>query len=359
MNAKMPNTSECRAHLIVPGDPDTLTGGSIYDRLMAVQLRKLGWDVTVTGLEGRFPDADRTAVRAVQNCLSSIADGSLVVVDGLALGAVPELAAQHACRLKLIGLVHHPLGDETGLSDDRQQAYHVREVAALSVTRGIVVTSGFTARRLCQLGVDAQCIRVAIPSVDPAPLATGCNGAGRHMLCVATVTPRKRHDVLLRALGRLRQADWTLTCIGDIERSKTWSRKIFEILKEEGIAEKVNFRGGLSDRDLSMAYDGADLFVLASEYEGYGMVLTEALARGLPVVATTGGAIAETVPSRAGVLVPPGDSAALSEALSGLLGDAVRFEEVKAGAVAVRGGLQNWASAGKTFDRYLREFCSS
>ncbi len=346
-------------HLIVPGDPETLTGGFIYDRKIASELGRRGWNVQVTGLNGRFPEANDAALRSTHECLSSIDDGSVVVMDGLALGAVPDISGQHATRLELIGLVHHPLGDESGLSADCRKLYHAREKEALLVARGVIVTSKFTAARLRQLGIRTEVIRVATPGVSPAPLARERIGKGRNLLCVATVTRRKRHDVLLRALSKLKEVDWTLTCVGDVERSETWARGIVELCHQVGIADRVTFTGTLSNHDLTAAYATADLFVLASEYEGFGMVFTEALARGLPVVGTTGGAIPETVPGDAGVLVPPADVEAFRDALSSLLGDDEQFRHVKSGAMAARGKLMTWKMAGRNFDLQLRELLVS
>ncbi len=343
-------------HLVVPGDPDTKTGGYIYNRRVASELEALGWEVAVSGLEGRFPEADELALRSARGCLSALEDGAVVVMDGLALSAVPEVIAEHTRRLHLIGLVHLPLCDEGGLDEDRRRLYRTREAAALFAAGRIVVTSDFTARRLAELEVTADVIRVAAPGTDAAPLAKGSGGPGMHLLCAATVTPRKRHDVLLRALAGLKHLDWALTCAGGFDPTCAWMRKVFELVEESGLEDRVAFTGAKQADELSAAYDAADLFVLASEYESFGMVFTEALARGLPIVATTGGAIPETIPEDAGILLPPGDAAAFGNALAGLTRDTERFASVKSGAVAARDKLESWATTGQVFDAHLREF---
>lgn len=342
-------------HFVVPGDPETRTGGYIYNKRIAAELVARGWRADVTGLDGRFPEADDTALRSTDACLSSFGGGSLVVMDGLALSAVPDVVQAHAGRLNLVGLIHLALCDETGLSVEQQRLYRDRELAALAQIDRIIVTSNFMVRRLGDLGVDRAKIRVARPGTDPAPLAAGSGGPGTHMVSVATVTPRKRHDVLLHALAGLGEHDWILTCAGDCERDLVWASEVFALVEQLGISDRVSFAGVKAGADLAACYDAADLFVLASEFESFGMVFTEALARGLPIVATTGGAIPETIPEAACELVPPGDVSAMKTALSGVLNGDGRLETLKAGAVAAREDLEDWADSAAVFDGHLRE----
>lgn len=345
-------------NMVVPGDPDTKTGGYIYDRRIAAELEARGWPISVTGLEGRFPDVDHRATKSVDDFLSAQDDGAVVIMDGLALSAVPELIAQHAERLRVVALVHLPLCDEGGLDPGLQRHYQSREVAALKRVRSVIVTSDFTARRLGELGVAAETVRVVEPGTDTASLARGSVGPGIHMLCAATVTPRKRHDVLMQALARLTQFEWTLTCAGGFDPSSAWVREVFDLIEENGLSDRVTFTGVKTGSDLAREFDAADLFVLASQYESFGMVFTEALAHGLPIVATTGGAIPETVPRDAGLLVPPDDTAAFEAALSGLMQGSEPLAPLKAGAAAARQRLNGWAAAGKAFEKHLCEVLS-
>ena len=279
-------------------------------------------------------------------------------MDGLALSAVPELITQHAARLQLVALVHLPLCDEGGLDSCLQLSYQSKEVAALKEARCIIVTSAFTVRRLRELGVDADMVRVVEPGTDAAALAGGSGGPGLHMLCAATVTPRKRHDVLMQALAGLTQFEWTLTCAGDFDPNSAWVREVFGLIEQNGLSDRVTFTGVKTGSDLAREFDAADLFVLASQYESFGMVFTEALAHGLPIVATTGGAIPETVPRDAGLLVPPGDAAAFEAALSGLMQGSETLAALKAGAAVARQRLDGWAAAGKAFEKHLCEVLS-
>ncbi|WP_123629831.1 glycosyltransferase family 4 protein [Salinisphaera orenii] len=334
---------------VVAGDPEQRTGGYRYDARIVAGLRELGHPVSVAGLEGRFPEPDARAARALERALDACADGACVIVDGLVLGGLAETARAHADRLRLIALVHHPLADETGLTAAASARLLADERAALAVARAVVVTSGFTARRLVELGLAAAPPRVIEPGTDPAPVARGSDGPGCRLLCVATVTPRKGHAVLLDALARLADRDWHCDVVGSLDREPAHAACIRARIDTLGLGARVHLHGDCNERELAAAYDRADLFVLASHYEGYGMVVTEALARGLPLVTTNGGALADTVPARAARTAAPGDVAALAAALGSLLDDPAALAAVRRGALAERERLRRWRASATEF----------
>ncbi|MCL7940514.1 glycosyltransferase family 4 protein [Halomonas sp. ATCH28] len=340
--------------LIVAGDPDQCTGGYVYDARMVTELRRQGWRVAVVGLEGRFPLADPKARRSMTAALGRLPDAARVVIDGLAMGGLPEEVEQHAARLRIIALVHHPLADETGLDLAEQRAFRESEARALAAARRVIVTSSHTARGLTAYGVPDDRLRVAQPGVAPAPLAASALGHDDptppwRLLCVATLTPRKGHDCLLEALAGLQGRDWTLEVIGSHSRDPAHAARLLETTRRDGLTERIVWAGERDAAELAAAYHRADLFVLPSLYEGYGMVVTEALARGLPVITTTGGALADTLPPEAGIAVPPGDARALREALSRWMDDADVRRRLRCGAGQARQGLADWQQAGQAF----------
>jgi glycosyltransferase involved in cell wall biosynthesis len=342
-------------HVVVPGDPEQISGGYAYDRRIAAELRQAGWQVTMHGLEGRFPVVDALATASARACFSALPDGALTVVDGLALGGLPELAAEAARRLRLIALVHHPLADETGLDDATRALLQRRERSALAQAQAVIVTSEFTRRRLAErYAVAPERMTVAPPGTDPAPLARARHDSPPRLLCVGSVIPRKGYAVLLEALARLRHIPWSCRCIGSLEFDPEHARFIIGRSRALGLEDRVHFDGACSGTALEEAYAGASLFVHPSHYEGYGMVLTEAVARGLPVVTTTGGAIPDTLPSGAGLQVPPGDSEALASALGALLHGREARAALARGAIAARADLPTWADAAGRFAAALR-----
>lgn len=338
---------------VLPGDWHTATGGYAYDRRIAEGLRGLGWTVEPCMLDESFPQPTGGALLHAEAALAALPDGTLVVADGLAFGAMPALAERHARRLRWIALVHHPLAFETGLGEARRRALFDSERRSLAMARTVIATSAATARALAQFDVPAGKLQVVEPGTDPAPLARGSGEAATALLCVATLTPRKGHAVLIDALAGLKEKPWTLVCAGSETRDPATTAALRRAIADAGLGERVQLLGEVDAARLNQLYDGADLFVLPSHHEGYGMVLAEALARGLPVLATTAGAMADTVPAGAGVLVPPGDTPALRSALANLLDRPARRLELAAGARAARERLPTWPAACERFAAVL------
>jgi len=335
--------------VLVPGDLDTRTGGYGYDRRVIAGLRAAGWTVDVLCLDGSFPFPTPDARARAAATLAGIPDHTLVLVDGLALGALPDEIAAHAARLVIVALVHHPLAAETGLTKDQAAALEDSERRALAAVRAVVVTSRATATALDAYGVASDRVTPVEPGTDPAPVARstidGPSAAGDvSLLCVATLTPRKGHELLLDALASVPHRAWRLRCAGRIDRDARTTSRILERVRAHGFGDRVELVGDLDPRRLAVEYDRADLFVLATLYEGYGMAVAEALARGLPVVATATGAIPDLV-GDGGIVIAPGDLEALASALTAMLGDADLRARLAAGARRARERLPTWDQA--------------
>lgn len=345
-------------YFVVPGDLGSATGGYGYDRQVIAGLRAAGRAVDVVALDAGFPWPDAGALAHAAQQLAAIPEGASVVVDGLAFGAMPGLAEQHAARLCWVALVHHPLAREAGLSPEQRRALFDSERRALATARGVIVTSAATSRALTAYGVAAERVHVVTPGTDPAPLATGSGAAparrGLSLLCVATLIPRKGHAVLFEALRGLLDRAWTLHCVGSATWDADTANALRSAIAEHGLGDRVHLHGEVPPGVLQSMYRQADAVVLPSYFEGYGMALAEALAHGLPVVSTTAGAIPETVPGNAGVLVPPGDAVALRSALAALLDDPALRARLAAGARAARAVLPTWPQAVARFAAVLK-----
>ena len=350
----------CSLHLLAPGSLEQRTGGYIYDARIVAGLRRRGWRVAVHALDGRYPEGDAVARASLRTTLAGLPDGARVVIDGLALGGLPEPVRVAAGRLRIVALAHLLLADETGLDDGQRAHYAATERAALGACAGVIATSEHTAGRVRALGVDGAAVRVVTPGTDPASPARGPGpGAPPKIFCAATVTPRKGQDVLVRALERVADLPWSCVCAGSLTRAPAFARAVLQHVERAGLAPRITFPGECGAAEMDSLYDASSLFVLPSHFEGYGMVLTEALARGLPVVSTTGGAIPHTVPPATGVLVPPGDAAALAAALRALLpsghdaaeADPARLRRAELTAAARRyaAGLPDWPATASAF----------
>ncbi len=355
------NTAGKQLCLLAPHPLDQRTGGYRYDNRMLDGLERRGWRVERVGLRGAFPGPDDAARDSLSTALARQPDDSLVVIDGLAMGGLPEPVATHAERLRIVALVHHPVAEETGLDPGVRERLAVLETRALAAVRGVIVTSAFTARTLAEAyRVDPGGVRVVCPGTDVSAPARGpASGDPPQLLVVASVTPRKGHDVLIRSLARLRTRRWSCVCAGSLERATGFVREVTAAVAETGLVDRIRFVGECDDTVLGALYDTSSIFVLPSRYEGYGMVLTEALSHGLPIVATTGGAIPYTVPDDASLTVPPGDDGALADALATLLDDDERRVALAAAARRRAARLPDWDAAVTDFGQCLLDLAPS
>ncbi|HEX5421333.1 MAG TPA: glycosyltransferase family 4 protein [Gammaproteobacteria bacterium] len=335
--------------LVVPGDPATLTGGYLYDKRIFAALAALGWCTKVHALDASFPRPRGAALAEAADMLAAIPSGRIVVVDGLALGGLAGPLAAAARRLRLIALIHHPLALETGLETAVAAALQTAENASLELVRGIIVTSSWTARQLAGAGLSARRIRVVEPGTDPAPDREPLPGPERRLLSVGSLTPRKGHALLVSALAPLRDRPWRLDCVGSLTRDPDTAAAAQALIRRLGLDARIVLHGELDAAALADRYRQADLFVLPSYLEGYGMALADALAYGLPIVSTTAGAIPETPPADAAILVAPGDQAALTAALARVLDEPDLRARLESAALVARSRLPSWTAAGRRF----------
>lgn len=319
-------------------------------------LAALGWRTAVHSLDTSFPRPTSAALRAARAAFAGLADGSTVVIDGLALAGLHRVLESERRRLTLVALVHHPLALETGVTQDEAEFLEHAERTALALVQRVIVTSQWTARALARYDVPIERLRVVEPGVDRrTPAKKGALDAPRaadgtlNLLCVATLTPRKGHALLFEALGELRDRRWHLTCAGSTTRDAATTAALERQLDRLVLRNRVSLLGDLDHETLERYYERADLFVLPSYLEGFGMALAEAVARGVPVLSTTAGAIPETVPAAASVLVPPGDARALTKALARLLDDPAELAALAANARAASATMPTWAGAAQKF----------
>ena len=336
------------AHVIVPegiDDPARPSGGNAYDRRVCRELAALGWTVREQAVPGDWPRPGPAGHAALARAVRRIPDGAVVLLDGLIASAAPRALVPHARRLRQVVLVHMPLGHRP--PDDEAGAVRAREREVLAAAAAVVTTSAWTRRRLEELyGLPAGRVHVARPGVDAAPVAPG-TAAGDALLCVAAVTPGKGHDVLLEGLATTADLSWRCACVGSLDRDPAFADGVRRRARDRGLDERVRFRGPRTGPDLDRAYAAADLLVLASHAETYGMVVTEALARGVPVLAAEVGGVTEALGqaadgTRPGLLVPPGDPAALGAALRSWLGDAELRGRLRGAARQRRASLCRW-----------------
>ena len=337
-----------RVAFAVPGDLATPTGGYAYDRRIIAELRKMGWQVDVIGLGDGFPRPTWETKAGAKKKLAELPKGCPIVIAGLAFGVLDEAARELRERNPLIALVHHPLALETGLKPEEARDLKSSEREALAQAHWVVVTSPTTAAILVDsYDVDAGRITAACPGTDRAPASTGSKDGGLRLLSIGAIVPRKGFDVLVAALADLTDLRWQLTIAGDRTRDPAAAAQLDAAIDQHGLGSRIDVLGALPPDRIEALYAGADIFVLASHFEGYGMVFAEALAHGLAIIGTTGGAIPDTVPPGAGILVEPKDVKALSRALRMLIENPTERRWLASGARAAAQELPTWRETAK------------
>ncbi|HEU4422431.1 MAG TPA: glycosyltransferase family 4 protein [Pilimelia sp.] len=324
-------------HVILPNDiddPETPSGGNTYDRRVCRGLAALGWSVREHAVPGGWPRPGPAERADLAHVLAAVPDDAVVLLDGLVASAVPDVLVPHAHRLRPVILVHMPLGDDG-------------EGEVLAAARAVVTTSAWTRWRLLDAyALPADQVHVARPGVEPAPLAPGSH-AGTALLCVAAVAPHKGHDVLVQALAKVAELPWSCVCVGALSRAPGFAGRLRDQIDAYGLADRVRLAGPRTGDQLDAAYAAADLLLVPSRGETYGMVVIEALARGVPVVATSVGGVPEALGrapdgSLPGVLVEPEDAGALAGAVRSWLGDADLRRRLRRSARARRTTLAGW-----------------
>jgi hypothetical protein len=315
-----------RLAFAVPGDLATPTGGYGYDRRIIAELKTVGWTIDVVDLGAGYPRPDAATRAAALPLLTRIPRGQPIVIDGLAFGVLPAAAASLHQRNPLIALVHQPLALESGLSLADANKFRASERAALEFARRVIATSSSTKNRLItDYGVPAEHITVARPGSDPVAPAVGSRDGVVRLLAVGSVVP------------------------GDTGRDRATAAKIEDDIARFKLTDRIALLGAVAPARLAELYRAADLFVLASRFESYGMAYAEAVAYGLPTIGTTAGAIPETLPGESAILVKPDDAAALAHALRRLIADSNERQKISSAARVAAVHLPTWRDSAALF----------
>ena len=336
-----------RVHVVVPegfDNPALPSGGNIYDRQVCARLAAAGWDVRVTTVAAAWPVPGPAARARLARIVSAVPDGDTALIDGLIASPTADQLLPHAGRIRMTVLLHMPLA--TALDAPPDAGARRSERAVLRAAAGVVVTSEWTRQQvLTRFAIPARRVHVARPGVDrvnaPARPVRG------KLICVGVLGRHKGQDLLIEALADLPDLDWQCVLAGSPDRDPQFARELQARVTLLGYGRRVRLAGVLSGAALSHLYSTADVLVAPSRAETYGMTVPEALAHGLPVLATAVGGLPEalgTTPggSRPGQLIPPGDPAALASALRDWLADDRHRDRLRAAARQRRLTLPGW-----------------
>ena len=335
----------------IPGDKDRRTGGFIYEARVLKELNRIGCATAHLQLPDSFPNPTRADMRHTLNALHAVPAHVPIILDGLVFGAI-DPAGLSKIAAPVIAMVHHPLGMETGLPAQRADFLLKNEAAALRAVTHVVVPSPETARVLCrEFGADPNAITVGLPGFD-RPVVARQPVDPPLILSVGLLAPRKGHDVLLAALGQLPDLDWQADIVGKTH-DPDYAAGLQHQVDALGMRERLRFRGQVDGAALCARFNAASVFALATRYEGYGMVLREAMFYGLPVVSCNVGAVADTVKDAA-ILVPADDATALATALRQVLVDDAKAIDLSERALKTSEKLPEWQDTAQVFAKVVR-----
>jgi glycosyltransferase involved in cell wall biosynthesis len=332
-------------HVVVPDwidEPARVSGGSRYDRRICDELRDTGWTVAEIAAAGRWPRPGAADLDALAESLDALPDDALVVVDGLIASPAGPVLVPRSERLRLVVLVHMIFGGDAVAEDD--------ERAVLTAARAVVTTSAWSRRSLLdRYALPPARVHVVRPGTEAAPAGTGTADGGR-LLCVGTVGSHKGQDLLVAALAEVADLPWSCTVVGALDREPAFVAALERRARAAGIADRVRYPGVRTGPALQLEYRRADVLVLPSRTEAYGMVVSEALAAGRPVIAAAVGGVPEALGRTSlgvpGLLVPPDDSGALAAALERWLTDADLRCRLARAALRRRDTLPDWRTTG-------------
>lgn len=345
-----------RLSFACPGELETTTGGYIYDRMLLSGLEAIGWEVERISLGDGFPFPDGIVLEEAYGKIADEDEGGILMIDGLALGAMPDIRERVGPERKVAALVHHPLYLETGLDKDASESLYASEQRALSGTDAVFCTSHETERTLVSaFGIAKADITVGLPGTEPAAAFAEMpeEALSVRLFSAASITPRKGLDLLVEALAQLKDLDWSLTIAGSADHDPSHAAHISNLIRTLGLESRITLAGVLSKSDLRREMQSSHIFVLPSWYEGYGMAFAEAIAHGLPVIGTTGGAIPDTVPQSAGILIEPGSIDGLTDALRTVITDGKIRSRIAEGARAAAANLPRWDRTAGLFSAKL------
>ena len=286
-------------------------------------------------------------------------DGDPVIIDSLAFGPLFPLIREHAKKHPVIAIMHLPLSINPDLSHGEQTRLAKEEKKAMDHAHRIIVTSHYAAREILSTGAGVSKIRVIMPGVDTETVSRKrvYPEIPEKFLCVGSYLPNKGHKILLKALSLIPEKSWKLDCYGEMPQP-VYFKELTKLVNDFSLDRKVSLHGPATGRALNEAYLLADVLIHPSSFETYGMVPAEALAHGLPVLTSTGGALRETVPDSMGRFFDPGNENGLYQIITRLTDDKSDYKKLCRNAAKYYLQANKWKKSIDEFESMLNTLLS-
>ena len=340
---------------LISKDYARATGGWIYNERLLTELARLGVRITRVDLPAGFPDPSPAALAEALAIVSERPAGELLLADQVCLAPLGAWLLGAAGKPRVAMIMHHPQILEGSRPPDIAARLDADERVALKAADCVIATSQLTGRQmLADYAVPDETLVVAEPGTDVFPASRRSRIAALQLLSIGSIIPRKRHDLLVGALGRLTDLDWHLTIVGDLKREPAHVAALRQLIADVGLADRVALFGEQSGPQLATLWMCTDVYLAASSHEGFGMAVAEAVARQIPVVSTYSGAVGDWLSREAGVIVEPDTVEAFAHALRPVLADPKLRAQMRAGAAAARASLPTWRQTATKVDAALR-----
>ena len=342
-------------HLIISDEISSLTGGYIYNNHIVEGLRRQGYSIKVHTLMNDFPFPSQESIKLCRNILISIPIGEVIIFDSLVFGVIPDLLKEIKPYHPIVALMHLPLmfGD---FNDESKMLLTALEFEAFNYANLIIVTSKFLKSKLQSIGIDSDRIKVVIPGVSIYSHKTHYALKPSHLLYVANYTVNKSHNLLIEALSGLKHLDWTLHCYGNVETDSACFNSLSGLVNENFLQNRIMLCKSVHGKALSSVYSSADIFIHPSSFETYGMVLSEALSHGIPVIVSKEVKRTNTVPSDMGLFFATNDTVSLRHTIEELLTDNVLYHNLCSNVSSYLSHSQSWQKTIAEFAMALSMF---
>lgn len=345
-------------HFFNPGDINLLIIPSIYNKHIILGLKEKGYDIKLHTLAHDFPFPSDDSIKECIKLVQSVPAGEPVIFDARALAAIPFVLKDVKQHNPLIAVVHIPLSVDPQYSAYQRTIITSLEKEAYSQITTFIATNPYAAEQIGFFIENPEKINVIVPGVDISEKKLVYPDVPVKFLSVANLSRNRDHSILVRAFAALKSRDWALHCYGNFSIDKEYLEELESLINRYGLKNKLFIHENIQGKELKDVFLKADLLIHPSDFEPYGLVPAQALAYGIPVVASTGGGLRNTIPANMGEFFKPGDVYGLQSIIEEFLDNPFLYKKLAARAATYRDNAQTWEKSTQMFEEVLKRLIS-